>query len=267
MQLGDRRRRFPFASLLTALAPPASALEGSIVARQLTAPIVFGSTATGQLFLPLRDPSNTLAMILVVLGDWDEIKSQLPQLRSENPLHRKPVDEAIVRFAQPMVQPRFAATSARHKSCHRVGDAACATGHSRREQFSDHWPRHVGKADVTRGIFAGRLRRLGIQKLAGQLFPLDCAVMESELLLACWKYSKDDCGRLFLAPRRCWCLNASTSSVTTQSRPSWSGINQHHTACTVAATSSDSTSELCRRSGDWHRSLLLLHLLNCTCQN
>ena len=58
----------PHAALLTALAPPVSALEGQIVARHLTAPIVFGSTATGQLFIPLRDPSSTLAMVLVLLG-------------------------------------------------------------------------------------------------------------------------------------------------------------------------------------------------------
>ncbi len=88
----------PHAALLTALAPPAGALEGNFVGRQLTAPIVYGSTATGQLFIPVRDASKTLAMVVVILGDWEEIKSQLPQLRQTSPLVRRSADEILVRL-------------------------------------------------------------------------------------------------------------------------------------------------------------------------
>ncbi len=243
----------PFASLLTALAPPASALEGTIVARQLTAPIVFGSTATGQLFLPLRDPSNTLSLVIVVLGDWEEIKSQLPQLRSENPLHRKPLDEALVRLRSQWssldsLLPLLGTSPAIELAMQRAQLAI--QGES---NFLVTGPRHVGKADVTRGIFAGRLRRLGIQKLAGQLFPLDCATMESELLLGMLEVFE---GRLRTAvPRASQMLvleridQLSDRAV----EPILAWMNQHRASCVVAATSCEPHHELCNRGEPWRR--------------
>ncbi|MEZ6076233.1 MAG: PAS domain-containing protein [Pirellulaceae bacterium] len=59
----------PFGALLTALAPPAGALQGKLVVRRLTTPIVFDSTQTGQLFIPLLDDEGTPQATLVALGE------------------------------------------------------------------------------------------------------------------------------------------------------------------------------------------------------
>ena len=248
----------PFASLLTALAPPASALEGQIVARRLTAPIVFGSTATGQLFLPLRDPSNTLALVMVILGDWEEIKSQLPQLRPDNPLQRRPIDEVLVRLRSqwsnldsmlPLMGESPAIQLAMQRAQMAIqGDSnLLVTG-----------PRHVGKSDVTRGVFAGRLKRVGIQKISGQLFPLDCAALDAELLLGMFEVFE---GRLRSAVPRAGqmlVLEQIDQLKTSAVDPIIEWISRYSQACVVAATSNETAAKLCERGAPWSRLVSLL---------
>ncbi|MFO0941957.1 MAG: hypothetical protein U0930_14495 [Pirellulales bacterium] len=59
----------PLAPILSAMAPPSSAMEGKGVVRRLVAPIVFGSTHTGQLFLPISDQAGDVFATLVMLGN------------------------------------------------------------------------------------------------------------------------------------------------------------------------------------------------------
>ena len=68
----------PHAAILTALAPPQAALEGRFATRRLTTPVVFGSTATGQVFLPILDRDGLANLTLVVFGDWEAIREQMP---------------------------------------------------------------------------------------------------------------------------------------------------------------------------------------------
>ncbi len=248
----------PHAALLTALAPPVSALEGQIVARQLTAPIVFGSTATGQLFIPLRDPSSTLAMVIVLLGDWEEIKSQLPHLRSENPLLRRPTDEVLVRLRSQWssldgLLPLLGESPAIRLAMQRTqlaiqGDSnLLVTG-----------PRYIGKSEVTRGIFSGRLRRIGLQKVAGQLFPLDCSVLDSELILGMLEVFE---GRLRASvPRASQLLVLEQVDQLAEGavEPLLQWMNAHSSECVVAATSCQSSAELSQRGKSWNRLVSLL---------
>lgn len=248
----------PHAALLTALAPPVSALEGQIVVRHLTAPIVFGSTATGQLFFPLRDPTSTLAMVLVLLGDWDEIKSQLPHLRTENPLLRRPTDEVLVRLRSqwssldgllPLLgeSPAIRLAMQRAQLAIQSDSNLLVTG-----------PKYIGKSDVTRGIFGGRLRRIGLQKVAGQLFPLDCAALDTELLLGMLEVFE---GRLRAsAPRASQLLVLEQVEQLADGaiHPIIQWMTDHANACVVAATSNLPAAELSQRSKHWDRLVSLL---------
>lgn len=248
----------PHAALLTALAPPVSALEGQIVARHLTAPIVFGSTATGQLFVPLRDGSSTLAMVLVLLGDWEEIKSQLPHLRAENPLQRRPVDEVLVRLRSQWssldgLLPLLGESPAIRLAMQRAqlaiqGDSnLLVTG-----------PKYIGKSDVTRGIFGGRLRRIGLQKVAGQLFPLDCVALDTDLMLGMLEVFE---GRLRAsAPRASQLLVLEQVDQLAEEalNPIIQWITAHANECVVAGTSSQTSAELSTRGKQWHRLVSLL---------
>ncbi len=248
----------PYGALLTALAPPVSALEGQIVARQLTAPIVFGSTATGQLFLPLRDPSNTLSLVVVVLGDWEEIKSQLPQIRSDNPLHRRPIHEVLVRLRSQW--------SSLSGLLPLLGESPAIRLAMQRAQMAIQGdsnvlvsgPKYIGKSDVVRGIFAGRLRRIGMQKIAGQFFPLDCAALDTELLLGMLEVFE---GRLRASsPRAAQLLvleqidQLSTASVT----PIIEWMKVHSDACVVAATSREAAPQLFTRGAPWDQFVSML---------
>ncbi len=248
----------PFAALLTALAPPASALEGQIVARQLTAPIVFGSTATGQLFLPLRDPSNTLSMVIVLLGDWNEIKSQLPYTRPDNPLQRRPIDEVLVRLRSQWTNldsllPLMGESPAIQLAMQRAQLAIKSDNN-----FLVTGPRYIGKSDLTRGIFGGRLKRVGMQKLSGQLFPLDCAALDGELLLGMLEVFE---GRLRAAVPRAGQLLVleQVDQLNSESIPSvieW--LVAHYRDCVVAATSREAATQLSNRGAPWARLVSML---------
>ena len=248
----------PHAALLTSLAPPVSALEGQIVARHLTTPIVFGSTATGQLFIPLRDPSSTLAMVLVLLGDWDEIKSQLPHLRSDNPLLRRPTDEVLVRLRSQWssldgLLPLLGESPAIRLAMQRAqlaiqGDSnLLVTG-----------PKYIGKSDVTRGIFGGRLRRMGVPKVAGQLFPLDCSALDTELLLGMLEVFE---GRLRAStPRASQLLVLEQVDLLAEGaiKPIIQWMTGHASECVVAATSCQTSADLSQRGQGWDRLVSLL---------
>ncbi len=248
----------PYAALLTALAPPVSALEGQIVARHLTAPIVFGSTATGQLFIPLRDPSSTLAMVIVLLGDWEEIKSQLPHLSIANPLLRRPTDEVLVRLRSQWssldgMLPLLGESPAIRLAMQRAqlaiqGDSnVLLTG-----------PKYIGKSEVTRGIFGGRLRRIGLQKVAGQLFPLDCSALDVELLLGMLEVFE---GRFRASAARATQLLVLEQVDQLDEgaiAPIIQWMTDHAGQCVVAATSSHTSADLSIRSKHWERLVSLL---------
>ncbi|MCA9133657.1 MAG: hypothetical protein KDA45_10900 [Planctomycetales bacterium] len=171
----------PFAALLTALAPPAGALQGKLTARQLTAPVVFGSTHTGQLFLPLVDGEGSVQATVVILGDWPQIRSQLPPAEALSLEHKLQQENALVELRSRWqtldgLQPLFGSSPAMRLAMTRVQLAV-------RQPCSLFvaGPRGVGKTDLIRALFAARLRQAGIPKIGGQLFPVACGVLDAEL--------------------------------------------------------------------------------------
>ncbi|MEZ6133840.1 MAG: helix-turn-helix domain-containing protein [Pirellulaceae bacterium] len=168
------------AAILTALAPPAGALQGKIVSRQLSVPIVFGSTATGQLFLPFCDDDHLVHLTIVVLGDWQDLHSQFADPARDSQLRHQPerallavrskwktLDGLIALVGD---SPMIELAMSRAQLAIATDSSVLVTG-----------PQHVGKMDVLQGIFLGRLKRVGQPRLAGQLFPLDCSQLDADL--------------------------------------------------------------------------------------
>lgn len=172
----------PFAALLTALAPPARALQGKIVARQLTTPIVFGSTATGQLFVPLLELDGRVHATLVVLGNWEEIMRQMPVGEATNLDRRQHHERALV-----TIRSRWSNLDQLHSL---IGESPQIQLAMNRAQMAIahpcnlflHGPKFVGKSGLARGVFAARLKKASLPKTGGQLFPIDCEVIRGDLL-------------------------------------------------------------------------------------
>lgn len=247
----------PFAPILTALAPPARALEGEFVARHLTAPIVFGSTATGQLFLPIRDRSGTLSLIVVILGDWEETRSQWPQPPSDM-LRRRASDEVLVRLRSQWsslesLVPLLGESPAIKLAMQRAQLAIQTDG-----SVLVSGPRFIGKQDVLRGIFAGRLRRLQLQKVAGQLFPIDCSVQEEPLLLGMLEvFAGRIRANLPIAAQQLVLERIDTAPAS--ALPGFiAWLKEYAASCCVTATSEVAGGQLAERSSLWNQ--LVAHL-------
>lgn len=171
-----------FGSLLTALAPPARALQGKLVVRQLTTPIVFGSTQSGQLFIPLLDDEGTPQATLVLLGDWPELSAQLPPLEPPS-VQRKQIHGNLLTA----IRSRWQNLDDLHSL---IGTSPAIELAMARAQLAIEQPcgllvsgpSGVDKSAVVRGVFAGRLQRASLPKMAGQLFPIDCRIVEAEQL-------------------------------------------------------------------------------------
>jgi transcriptional regulator with PAS, ATPase and Fis domain len=248
----------PNSSLLTALAPPTNVLECQISARQLTAPIIFGSTATGQLFIPLRDSERSLAIILVILGDWEEIESQLPILPKRGPLQTKSQDEILVRLRSQWQSLDSLLPLLGESPSIQLGMQRAQLAVQGDSNYLTTGPAQIGKSEVVRGIFFGRLKRIGIPRVAGQLFPLDCSVLDPELLIGMLEVFA---GRLRQDATRASQLlilervdQLSSNAVIAVTK--W--ITQHSPYCTTAATSRATFFDLCQRGELWNR--LVTHL-------
>lgn len=172
----------PFAAILTALAPPAGALRGKVMARQLTTPIVYGSTATGQLFLPILDQDRLVHQTLVVLGKWEDIETQLALEAAGGELHRRRrTEQALVTIRSKwktvnQLTALIGESPAMELAMARAQLAVASDCH-----YLVTGPQGLGKTEITQGIFLGRLRRLGIKRLSAQFLPLDCAVLDDNL--------------------------------------------------------------------------------------
>lgn len=172
----------PFAALRTALAPPAGALQGKVVSRQLTTPIVFGSIHTGQLFVPLLDNDGSVEATLVVLGNWQEISAQVHTARGSL-IGQKPIPDSTL--AQ--IRSRWQTLDGLHSL---IGTSPAIQLAMTRAQLAMGQPcgllvsgrRGTGTTEVVRGVFMGRLKKAGLNRIAGQLFPVNCSLLEVELL-------------------------------------------------------------------------------------
>lgn len=175
----------PLASILTALAPPSSALDGKSVVRRLLAPIVFGANHNGQLFLPLCDDAGTAVLTIVILGQVDRLQGLLlPDLTQTSRSHP---DRTLVHIRS------------RWKSLDGllalIGNSPAIELAMQRSQLAINnlcnvmicGPGGVGKHELAQGLFVSRLKALAGQQAAiglgaGQCFPIDCRKLDAELV-------------------------------------------------------------------------------------
>ncbi len=244
----------PLAAILTALAPPAGALQGKVTARQLTTPIVFGSTATGQLFLPILDHDRLVHQTLVVLGKWEDIETQLPLNAAVTDLHRRRQTERTLVSIRSHWKAINQLTSL-------IGESPAIELAMTRAQLavaSDcHFlvtgPQGLHKTEIAQGILLGRLRRAGIKRLAAQFLPLDCAVLDDNLFAGMLEVFA---GRLRdNSPKLAQQLHLShidsLTAVGVQQLLEWFG--QYAGRCTLSATSLFEMEQLVARGGAWPR--------------
>lgn len=171
----------PFGALLTALAPPAGALQGKLVVRRLTTPIVFDSTQTGQLFIPLLDDEGTPQATLVALGEWSVLSEQLPAAEPPS-VHCKQVHGSLLTA----IRSRWQNLDDLHSLIGTSPAIELAMTHqlaiSQPCGLLVSGPAGMEKSGIVRGVFLGRLKRAGLPKLAGQLFPIDGRIAEDQQL-------------------------------------------------------------------------------------
>lgn len=244
----------PLAAILTALAPPGGALQGKVVARQLTTPIVYGSTATGQLFHPILDHERLVHQTLVVLGKWEDIETQLPLNAAVTDLHRRRQTE------QTLVAIRSKWKSVNQLTALMGESPAIELAMTRAQlavasdcHFLVTGPQGLSKTEIAQGIFLGRLRRVGIKRLAAQFLPLDCAVLDDNLFAGMLEVFA---GRLRdnspkLAQQLHFSHIDSLTHVGVQQLLEWFG--QVAGRCTLSATSLVEIEQLVARGGEWPR--------------
>lgn len=168
-----------FGALLTGLAPPPAARSGRVTLRKLTAPLVYGSDASGQLFVPVLGEEKLVHVTIVLLGPWEDLQAQVPAERFEA---RPEVGRALVKARSDW--PRLDGLLAL------LGESPAIELAMQRAQLastseSNFWvygAPYCGQASVVKGIFSGRLLHQGLQLVAGQFFPVDCQVLDLNLI-------------------------------------------------------------------------------------
>ncbi len=167
--------RTPAAVLLNTLAPPAGARAGKVSARQFTTPPFFGTDFDAELFVPLVGSDGQVELTLVLLGQWRNLEQQLPAGPARNDARR----DAESTLAQ--LRSRWIRLDGLHAL---LGNSPASELAMLRAQLSAgsecntllYGPSQVGKATVAYGIFCARLKRHGIQAIAGVHFPIDGGV-------------------------------------------------------------------------------------------
>lgn len=242
----------PASAILTALAPPASALEGRASVRRLTVPIVFGAAETGQLFLPLVDKDGVVEFTLVVLGVFEQIQKIVPTEPHSGQIPTSP-DRLLVQLRSrwktldqlsAMVGQGTAMQLAVVRAQMAIQNPCCVLIHG---------PGGVGKLEVAQGIYLGRLKAAAYPLAIGQFFPLDCRLLDAELIdgmleIFSGRFQTD-------TPRIAQNLVLTGVDKLTedglQRLIRW--LEDHHDRCCVMATSSVSSGELAERGTMWSR--------------
>lgn len=243
----------PYSPILKALAPPAGALRGKVMVRSLTTPVVFGSNATGQAFFPIMDQDNLVQFMVVVLGDWEQIKQQidLPSLGELPP--ESGAEQTLVRLRSswqsldgllPMIGESPAITLAMERA-----QLAVTTDCS----VLVIGPASIGKREVVGGIFCGRLKHLGLQRVAGQMLPIDCSALDADLFAGMLEVFQSRL-RPGLARGAQQLLIENLESLDQLAIPKlllW--LDDFGSQCAVSCTSSVACEELSGRGPEWRR--------------
>ncbi|MEO8269748.1 MAG: helix-turn-helix domain-containing protein, partial [Aureliella sp.] len=131
-------------------------------------------------FIPLLDDEGTPQATLVALGQWSELSAQLPVAEPPS-VQRKQTHGNLLTA----IRSRWQNLDDLHSL---IGTSSAIELAMARAQLAIAHPcgvlvtGPVGtlKTNVVRGLFSGRLKRAGLPKMAGQLFPIDCRVAEPE---------------------------------------------------------------------------------------
>ncbi len=241
----------PFAALRTALAPPAGALQGKLVARQLTTPIAFGSSHSGQLFLPLLDEEGTPHATAVVLGQWSQLSAQLAVAEPLSLQRRQMQSDILTR-----IRSRWHTLDGLHSLIGTSPDVELAMA---RAQLAIAQPCNllvtgpVGMelADMVRSVYLGRLKKASLPRLSGQLFPVDCRIVDvgrlAEMLDLFAARLRADTPRLshLLMLEHIEQLDSASAEYLSQ----WLAAHNQH--CLAAAVSEARAEQLASRGPTW----------------
>lgn len=170
----------PLAAVLTAMAPPAGALDGRIVVRRLMAPIVFGSDYTGQLFVPAVSDAGQVEFTWVILGNIDRIQSLLPTDASTS---KKPQPDRNLLAIRSRWRTLDGLTALLGTSpAIQLAMQRCQMALTQQCNVMIAGPSGVGKHELANSIFMTRMRHLGLNATLGQCFPVDCRKLDGELI-------------------------------------------------------------------------------------
>ncbi len=171
-------------ALLSALAPPEAVRGGRLTIRHLTTPPIYGTQISGELFIPIVDVHGDVQLIVVVLGEWEQVREMASgvDMPASSGLGRRD-DEAVLAS----VRATWATLDGLHAL---VGDSpAMKTAMQRLTIAADSdcgvivsGPRGVGKAELARGLFMSRLNRLKLSKVDGLFYPIECDIVAEDQL-------------------------------------------------------------------------------------
>lgn len=244
----------PLAPILSALAPPSSAMEGKGVVRRLVAPIVFGSTHNGQLFLPLVDQSGDVSATLMLLGNVEQLQRLLAADVTQS-LRSQP-DRTLVQIRSRWKTLDGLLALIGTSPAIQLAMQRCQLAVSNLCNVLIVGPAGVGKHDVAQGIFSSRSKAAAGSSAAaglgvGQCFPIDCRKLDAELV--------DSMLEIFVGRLRPDLPKASQQLILTgvdrlavdavDRVIQW--IDQISNFATVVTTSSQTSNMLAERSQQW----------------
>lgn len=255
----------PFGRLLFALAPPQCVLAGETAFREIPWPLDKPNHRIGQHFIPLAgvdplDPSGSLFMVL--FRENARAKSTAGESAPANSKEQVQVGELLVKLRSQWnnldgLLPLLGSSPAIQTAMQRVQLAVTTSANV----FL--WgPRGVGKAEVLRAVFSCRLREHNIPLASGQVLPLDCALLDEQLLEAMLE--------VFLARLRPGVptfaqqltlerldqLPTAAASILNR----W--LDENETRCCVMATSQVERSALDNRGATWKRLLSRIGIID-----
>lgn len=170
----------PLAAFLTALAPPAGALDGRAIVRRLLAPIVFGATQTGQLFLPVKNSAGDVESTLVFLGEIDQLQRTLAADASAS--QRSQPDRTLIQIRSRWKSLDGLMALVGSSSAIELAMQRCQIAIANSCTVFISGPAGVGKHEVAQGLFLSRLKSAGVSGAIGQCFPVDCRKLDAELV-------------------------------------------------------------------------------------
>lgn len=171
---------------LCSLAPPAATRAGQICVRpwepprHLDVPEAFAGDS--QCFIPFLDEDQVVDMTVVLFGHVHEFaKPSSGSVRGANvsvPDLERTVTSVRSRWKHLDKLHALVGESPAIRLSMDRAQMAIAT----KRNFWIHGPAGVGKAEVSQGIFSGRLKSLQMQPIAGQYFPIDASILDAALM-------------------------------------------------------------------------------------